>query len=362
MCISPIRIRNPNLGRKNLGFLYDTESAFINIPCGVCKQCIAMKQMSLVQRVQMESLNSFMYFSTLTYDNAHLPHITTSSGYDISYVEVRHLQNLFKRLRNYNMFGRPFRYFAVSERGGEKGRPHVHILWFIPKYDNEDYIDGLSLEPKIYHTLFENWKVNVGSKRCPKYESLFEYHERYYRGKLYKNFDTHFVVPKFSSDGISSLAFYVCKYLLKPSYKEKRLQQALHLNLDSDEYETIWNLVKSRSFRSEHFGLALTDTMQSLSVVNYLRDCVRKSDRSLGYPQFFLPDKAQSFPLAHYYKSIPYIYDFKTHLDFIMDKSPFVYKDLSFTECINAEHYMDRVQSQVDSKDMSIDFNFLFDD
>lgn len=125
MCISPNRIRNPYYGFKGrLAWMHDCDSFYINIPCGVCKECIALKQMYLVQRVQMEARNSFLFFSTLTYNNEFLPHYETPTGYSIPYADQWHLQTLFKRLRNYNVFGRPFRYLAVSERGGERGRPH----------------------------------------------------------------------------------------------------------------------------------------------------------------------------------------------------------------------------------------------
>lgn len=125
MCISPIRIKNPNLGLigPNAQFK-DTISHYINVPCGVCPQCIANRQMQYVQRLQMESLVNHFFMCTLTYNNESIPIVTTSTGYDIRYADVSDVQKMFKRLRKSNAFGRPFRYFGVSELGSSKGRPH----------------------------------------------------------------------------------------------------------------------------------------------------------------------------------------------------------------------------------------------
>lgn len=51
----------------------DADSDFIYIPCGRCPECVAAKQNSLVQRVQMEAKHNHLFFCTLTYDNKHLP-------------------------------------------------------------------------------------------------------------------------------------------------------------------------------------------------------------------------------------------------------------------------------------------------
>lgn len=96
----------------------------LRVPCGHCPECIANKQMQLVQRVQMESLSNYIFFATLTYNKDSLPHVLTSTGYDIPFADIRDLQNCFKRLRKSNAFTRSFRYFAVSELGSKKGRPH----------------------------------------------------------------------------------------------------------------------------------------------------------------------------------------------------------------------------------------------
>lgn len=125
MCISPNRIPNPNYHIYNAGTKYkDTESSHINVPCGVCPECVAVRQMSYIQRLQMEELTNHLFFCTLTYNDEMLPYVGCSNGYVIRYADVGDVQKMIKRLRKSNAFGRPFRYFGVSELGSKKGRPH----------------------------------------------------------------------------------------------------------------------------------------------------------------------------------------------------------------------------------------------
>lgn len=125
MCLSPVKIRNPNLGMTGPNAQFkDCVSRYIEVPCGVCAQCVANRQLQFVQRLQMEELVNHLFFCTLTYNNESLPSLVTSTGYTIRYADVSDVQKMFKRLRKRNAFGRPFRYFGVSEFGSELGRPH----------------------------------------------------------------------------------------------------------------------------------------------------------------------------------------------------------------------------------------------
>ena len=148
MCISPIRIKNPNYGRKvqfgDAFAMKDCTSLYIAVPCGHCDECIALKQLHLVQRVQMESISNHVFFCTLTYNNEMMPFLDTSLGYRIRYTSVSDLQNMFKLLRNSLPF--QFRYYAVSERGSENARPHAHILFFVRKKDGDDFNTVLNYE------------------------------------------------------------------------------------------------------------------------------------------------------------------------------------------------------------------------
>lgn len=125
MCISPVRIRNPNFHIYNAGTKYkDTESAFINVPCGVCCECVAIRQMSYIQRLQMEETKNHLFFCTLTYNDDSMPYHVCSNGYKIRFADIHDVQCMIKRLRKSGAFGRPFRYFGVSELGSRRGRPH----------------------------------------------------------------------------------------------------------------------------------------------------------------------------------------------------------------------------------------------
>lgn len=126
MCVSPIRIPNPNYHNhsKYVSALKDTSSQYINVPCGHCGECIAVRQMNIIQRVHMESLDNHCFYCTLTYNNYSMPYVDVTTGYRLRYADHRDIQCMMKRLRKSNAFGRPFRYFGVSELGSKRGRPH----------------------------------------------------------------------------------------------------------------------------------------------------------------------------------------------------------------------------------------------
>lgn len=131
MCLSPVSIENPNYGRKDSFAQYkDVVSRRIYVPCGHCAECIASRQLQFVQRLQMEEIANHLFFCTLTYNNDMLPVVGTSTGYNIRFADVSDVQKMFKRLRKRNAFGRPFRYFGVSELGSRRGRPHPFSYYF----------------------------------------------------------------------------------------------------------------------------------------------------------------------------------------------------------------------------------------
>lgn len=298
MCVSPVRIRNPNRG-CTADFLVkttDTVSAYINVPCGVCCECIAKKQSDLVQRVRVLSLDHYIFFYTLTYNDASLPRITCSTGYSITFAAHSDITNMFKRIRKGNLFGYPFKYISVSERGKGRGRPHFHGMIFIEKmYGKNDPLFTAILEKKVRSVLFHEWRRNYGSTRRPDFRPLFTYHSKFVGGVRYSNFDCHYVVPFSTDKGSTDVAFYVTKYILKPSDKEKRLQQALSLNLDPEEFESVWKVVKSKCTKSLDFGSATPLEKQFVqSQIRASRDC------SEGL-HFKNPDGSLA-PLPRYYR------------------------------------------------------------
>ena len=327
MCDSPILIKNPNVGAKLVPgsplSLKDCTSAYIAVPCGHCPSCIANKQMQLVQRVQMESLNNHLFFATLTYNNDSLPRLTTSSGFDLPFFDVRDLQTMFKRLRKSNAFGRPFRYLAVSELGGKYGRPHAHVLFLVPKHEGDMFFDCLNLQQTMFDAVLHEWRRNSGSTRAPVWSPLCTYVRRFVRGRLSTNYDLHYCSARSPGDSLANVAFYVLKYMLKRSDRETKLQQALHLNLPPEEYNDVWSVVRSRYVSSLGFGLAPSRTAKiSSDVYHYLRRCVQRSmDEKLDYPCYWSPESGNQFPLSRYYRNNGLIYSYEDALDFYFRKN-----------------------------------------
>ena len=357
MCLSPIRIPNPNYHSKvpYIQSFKDTKSFYINVPCGVCSECLMSKQMQLVQRARTMALDHYVFFCTLTYDNKHLPSITTSTGFDISFADISDVQNMIKRIRRYNKFGRPFKFFFVSERGKEKGRPHFHGLFFIKKEDDDDKLLPAQLETSLSRVVFNEWRRNtafrtnkngeiVSNTRSPKYEPLFHFHSKYVGGKLYKNFDFHYVTPHTSEHGSDDVAFYATKYLLKPSDKERRLQQALRLNLSKDEYEEVWKTVKSKVLCSKFFGNC-TDLHK-----DYVLHGVEMSFNDSDGLKYFVSD-GRSQPLAKYYK--PLVEAKYSELSIMAQNGPIFDDDRDISQKLQSLEKGNRIISKVSNRDIS---------
>lgn len=372
MCLSPVTIDNPNYGKKftpgDVFSLKDCTSHKLRVPCGHCSECIANKQMQLVQRVQMESINNYIFFCTLTYNNESLPEITCSSGFSIKYADVHDLQNMFKRLRKYNRLGRKIRYLAVSERGSEFGRPHFHILFFVPKLDSDNDFTPFNIEQLMFDWILSEWKRNYGSTRKPVYKPLCTYKCRYRRGRRISNYDLHFVVSLPDDISGSNCAFYVLKYMLKPSDKDTRLQQALKLNLPDDEYNDIWNLVRSRLVCSKGFGINPDEDFNpDPSIVEYIRGCV-KTSLSEDFPKYYNKDSGLSFPLARYYKSRSDFYSFDDALHHYFNSkdqsnldSVAKYDDKDWSQLLKAVSDYEKKVFQVSDRGEHDNYSDLFD-
>lgn len=287
-----------------------------------------------VQRVQMESLENHLFFATLTYNQESLPRLLTSTGYEIPYADVRDLQNCFKRIEKKNGFTRPFRWFAVSERGSKFGRPHFHVLFSIPRYESDTYFTCLNLEEVMFQALLSEWRRNcaapvwsekrqkyVPNTRSPDYRPLCTYFRKFYAGRLSSNYDLHYCDPYTTDNGLADVAFYCLKYMLKPSTRETRLQQALHLNLPEDEYEDVWPIVKSSRYVSHDYGnnaSALCHIVKSIDTGLY--------EGKYPYPVYINPDSGQTFPLAPYYRKKDIYFPYSKALEFYY-RSPSVTVD-----------------------------------
>lgn len=313
-CEKPIPIKNPNKGLAKIGFnkYKDCESGSIYVPCGHCKACIANRQMQVVQRIQMEEKYNHLFMCTITYNEEMLPHIETSTGYKIAYADVKDIQLMIKRLRNNNAFGRPFRFYAVTELGSKGGRPHAHIIFIVPKESGDNWMTIGNLEQTMYSAVWNEWRRRTGgSKRKPEYKACSTYIVRWVYGKRKCTYDLHYIDGKMTDEGIADAAFYVIKYMMKPSKREERVQQALKMNLPPEEYETIWRKIRSRHFESENFGQLYNENRRKKGqiktlkqeTISWLRDGIEQGKTTnKKYPVYYNTHNGKQFPLARYYR------------------------------------------------------------
>lgn len=321
--------------------------------------------MNWVQRIQMEALENYLFFCTLTYNNDMLPHVLTSNGYSIRYADVADVQRMFKRLRKSNVFGRPFRHFSVSELGSKKARPHFHILFLIPKYEGDDYNTPLQLEKVMFDVVLSEWRRNYGSRRNPIWKPCCTYVRKFVCGKLRTNYDLHYVHPFGSKNCEADVAFYVTKYMMKPSDRAVRLRQALHFNLSEEEYNEIWSLVKPRHFESENFGLCSDKPPDS--ILRHLKKGISSSKGCSDYPLFINPVNGKTFPLARYYKSKGFVYSVDDFYDFFYnakhqpEDNVIIRDDYDVVDVDSQQLHFDKNVQIVDLKSDSNSFDFLYE-
>lgn len=336
MCETPIKIPNKNnfyskefSDRMKSKFPWkDYTSAYIEVPCGHCKECIRRRQDSLVQRVQMESTKNHLFMCTLTYSPETLPSFVVND-YEIPFADTKDVQDMLKRMRKNNVFGFPFRYLAVSELGSLRGRPHFHLLFlFEKKYFSENTeqflqeCDAFASKSQHYFTVLNNWNRNVASRRNPVYIPLTRYVERMVRGQLRKNYDFHYINPFLTKNGVEDCGYYVLKYMFKPSDRAVRLQQALRLNLSPEDYDKVWSTVRPRYFASIGFGLNAKVQLKhgifekDKDILNKLRSDISFSKENLDYPSFFHPFTGKQQMISSYYLNDYDIYSYQDRIDF----------------------------------------------
>ena len=296
MCLSPITIKNPN---KNSGFkigqrcfpiktefdkFKDSFLSTIQVPCGRCPQCVAMRQGFYNQRIQMESLRSHLFMFTLTYNDESLVHVDIGD-YHYSIPVLSDIQNMFKRFRN---DGHKFRVSYVTEYGKKRSRPHFHGIFAVDK----SLGSWRSLERKFYKLFFNSWCRNVGSKRSPKYVPLFT--PVYKRGRC-TTFDFHYIEPVKGHD--NDVSYYVSKYITKYDQRTEKLLQKilLDVSLSNDETSFLYKITKPRCITSKDFGDWCDPVISS-----YINKCASK-ESAFRYPQFIDIYTGQQWAMSPYY-------------------------------------------------------------
>lgn len=336
-------------------YFKDVTSAFIQVPCGHCPQCIARKQTDMIQRVHMESLFNYLFFCTLTYNQDSLP-IRELNGFNISFADISDVQNMFKRIRK--RFSLPFRYTVTSEFGSKHGRPHFHLLISVPKNDNDTIYTPYQIENHLQDLFLSEWRRNYGSSRSPLYHPLCTYYKKWIGNRLSYNFDLHYIEPLFSDGGVADVGFYVMKYMLKPSPREEKLYKALKLNLDTDKFlyddtgnlligknglpvenpfsfRYNWRDIRSKFILSKGFGLLkqgqeynpkkhkIYEDLIEPKVRSHIRKGIEFGKKNFDYPVFLHPRTGQTFPLSSYYQR--YFLSAEDKWYFYMNsKSPYV--------------------------------------
>lgn len=312
MCLHPISLKSfaQHLPRGYAErFPWMNTLSGIQVPCGHCPECLYKKQGFIVQRSEMMSLTYDCFFCTLTYNNDNIPFVDVGN-FRHYYASQVDLTNFFKRLRNKCCFGGlPYKYLAVSEFGKHTHRPHFHILFWIPKPETylgsnyfgspDDYrtkLDRINyLEEKClqwHDDVLSCWSKNIGSDKKPVYVPLCTF-TVLPNGR--RNFDFHYVNP-YEGDN-TSVYFYVTKYMLKFDKWIEKKQIALKLNLESDYYDTVWNLIKPRKYISKHYG----DSYEAISYIKgNLEESFKFTDK--GYFVYVSPYNGQISPLCPYYR------------------------------------------------------------
>lgn len=395
MCLCPIKIKNVN--RRTGWFhnrvvkdgfhaarLFDTTSDYIYVPCGHCPECVRAKQNDIIQRSNLESIDSHLYFCTLTYNNEHLPVMDNPfrPGESFTYADITHIQLLMKRLRNQ---GLKFRYLACSERGTKRGRPHFHVLFFFPK---KYYSDPYSLEKRLFTLVHSYWAENVGTRKNPRYVPLCTYNVSR-NGR--RNYDLHYCVPSVTN-GYDDVSFYVSKYIFKYSDSDEKLKQLLwnsyqdfcdtHDFDPSDlpaTYLDVWKTIKCRRLASISFGLGYHEEDEvpyngvktTLKIYNICRKFIERSKETFNSeaPMFkFYHDDGKSFPMSGYLRKKmlttadlwdQYFASNSDQFDNFITNSKF--SSMSMAEIQNKYHKFALSLERLDKRESHLDYEFDYE-
>lgn len=280
MCTRPNLIPNPLYGTAPFSFTKNVVSPTIYVPCGKCQQCRSRKQSDLLQRVQLESLRSYVYFFTLTYNEEHVPRYTLPSGITLMHPNYKHIVDMFKRIRKNKYFGdRVIKYIVCSEYTPRNARPHYHGLLFVEKLPSDiRHETDIDLEQIGKLSVLKEWRVNVATmiakkdsryykkgdvipnKRHPVYEDLCTFKQSYRHGRLRSTYDFKLVTPN-KKDGTNDVSYYVSKYLFKECKQYKRIQ-ALCYKATSTKEEArnlIHKVFKTSNVKSLNTGGVFTN-------------------------------------------------------------------------------------------------------
>lgn len=315
MCLRPYILKNPSHGLHHnfwQEYMKDTDSYYITVPCGVCKECRSRYQTFLLQRAQLMASKYHMFFMTLTYNQQSLPHTKRYTHLDgnertYAYADINDFRLFIKRLRKYGAVPPGAKYICCNEYGGLKHRPHFHCLLFVPKFENFQYHyqDGcvftfdqkskwscLNYERFLWTYCLHEWRRNtVKSTKKPVYQQLCTYVEGRDGRRTY---DLHYVQEFKDGKDAVTVARYVTKYVLKYDEWYSSLEHALFNNLEYDDYKELRTYIRPRCLISKGFGGMdmFKDEVNSMYERSYKTDGIIK----------FLNEKGQWVPMSKYLK------------------------------------------------------------
>lgn len=312
MCLAPILIDNPYyrspIRDPTYHIIHDTTTSKLAVPCGRCATCIHLKQVYLIQRVQMEALSHDLFYGTLTYNNESLP-VSQYGDIQFAHVDFTDWQKMIKMIRK-DYPELKFRYMLVSEYGGKKHRPHFHFILSLPR-DDTALACRISRAERLFKIFLQYWRRNVAppiwsEKRQkfipdswhPQWQKLLTYHRvKTAQGWKY-NYDLHYLDPNSSKDGLDGVSFYVTKYIMKFDDWVDKFKSVLFFNLSEDDYKEAWSKFRPRLLLSKHFG-APDDPAVISHIVKGIN--VALANHEAFYPFFVSRVDGSTYPLAPYY-------------------------------------------------------------
>lgn len=327
MCLSPITISNPNYSRQQVALTGEgvrhldpclsSNKAFIEVPCGKCVECRNTYYNSILQRSIVESLTSYVYFITLTYDNRHIPSLSLPNGKTVYFSDYGDIQNLFKRLRRHKVLDRDFRYLVALEYGDRRHRPHSHLLLFVARLDTDDLTTPYNIERLLFDNIKRYYAVNLGTRKHPIYEPLFTYRRRYTPQGVKTNYFVKYVDPELpdyatlSTDTITTVKTirYLVSYVNKGSSFDDTILGYLKEIEDPYLSSKLSTLLRSKLRYSKGFGLGFDNGVK----VQQQRSYVKCSYLSALYNADYPPTFAEFVDL--YPNVLPDIDSFLTNLD-----------------------------------------------
>lgn len=300
MCKTPIMIDNPNylspIRDPTFHKIHNTKDAKIPVPCGRCSTCVHLRQIYLIQRVQMEAFNNDLFYGTLTYNQESLP-IAQYGNIKFAYPDFSDWQRMIKMVRK-DYPDLKFKYILVSEYGGKKHRPHFHFILSLPADEKASLAEKYSRANYLFDIFLKYWRRNYGSTRKPVWKPLCTYVRRVIYGKEYYNFDLHWLDPYSSKDGLDGVSFYVTKYILKFDEWVDKFKSYLFFNLKETDFKDAWSKLRTRILFSKFFGSPYdSDVFQHICKGIDLA----RSDNSALFPYYVSRQNGSTYPLSPYY-------------------------------------------------------------